>query len=84
MKGKAVSIREGVYAWLVANGPATDKRMQEELGLDGNTQRPRRVELFRDGRIREMGKVKLPSGRSAMTWGAVPALRFERPGSGGP
>jgi len=34
---------------------ATDKEMQTALGMDGSTQRPRRIELLRAGLIRDMG-----------------------------
>lgn len=66
----AVSQRERVYHWLVANGPATDKQMQAALNMDGSTQRPRRVELMRAGRIVDWGKRKQENGRSATVWRA--------------
>ena len=36
-----------VYGCILAAGPAglTDKEIQRKLGMDGNTERPRRIEL---------------------------------------
>lgn len=49
----------------------TDIECQAETGMDGSTQRPRRIELQRAGLIRESGKRETPSGRLAVVWVAV-------------
>lgn len=67
----AKSLRQKVYEFLVLWGPSTDREMQEGLHLDGSTQRPRRVELFREGRVVEHGRRVQPNGRSATIWRAV-------------
>ena len=65
---QAGSLRERVWQWLFHYGPATDKEMQQGLEMDGSTQRPRRIELFQDGRVVPVGKVQQPNGRSAVQW----------------
>lgn len=68
--GNAASIREKVYEAIAAapNG-LTDLEIQDILGLDGSTERPRRIELLGAGRIKATGIRKTPSGRPAMVWG---------------
>jgi hypothetical protein len=47
----------------------TDHQMQEVLGMNPSTQRPRRVELVNAGLVVESGFHRLtPSGRKAMVW----------------
>ncbi len=67
----AGSLREQVWSWLYWYGPATDKEIQVGLGMDGSTQRPRRVELFKAGRVENVGKVKQVNGRSAVLWRTI-------------
>jgi hypothetical protein len=51
---------------------ATDLEIQAELGLDGSTQRPRRIELLQAGDIEDSGQTReTPSGRRAVVWIAV-------------
>lgn len=40
------ALQKKVLDCLKSNGPLTDKEMQHILGMDGSTQRPRRVELW--------------------------------------
>jgi len=69
VRGKAASIRERVFAYIAAFGPATDEQIQDALDLSGNTQRARRVELVEAGRVVDSGKVlKTRSGRDAVAW----------------
>jgi len=71
--GGAATIRERIYE-AIAGAPdgLTDLEIQELLGLDGSTQRPRRIELQGSEklnlpvRIMAIGIRKTPSGRAAM------------------
>lgn len=48
---------------------ATDFEIQIALGWDGNTERPRRLELQRAGRIKDSGrKRETPLGGKATVW----------------
>lgn len=68
-RGMAHSIRERVYdAIAAAPDGMTDIELQDALGLDGSTQRPRRIELLGEGRIRALGVRKQANGRAAMVW----------------
>jgi len=71
VRGVAPSLREQVWLWLSECGPATDGEMQSGLSMRGSTQRPRRIELFRAGRIEEAGFVEQSNGRLAMSWKVV-------------
>jgi len=55
----------------------TDEECQERLALtmSANTQRPRRIELFRAGLIVGRGTRKTRSGRDAVTWVDAELLR---------
>lgn len=67
--------RERVLAFLRSRGAcgATDAEIQEALGLDGSTQRPRRVELVRAGLVVDTGRVRpTQSGRVAAVFAAKP------------
>ena len=53
-------------------GPLTDEEMQDRLGMNPNTQRPRRRELEQAGRIRKTGgRRPTRSGMAAALWGVV-------------
>ena len=63
------SLRHQVFAYLRHHGPATDEKIQEELGMPASTERPRRVELVRDGLVADTGQRALThSGRRAVLW----------------
>ena len=49
----------------------TDEEMQHKLGMNPNTQRPRRGELARAGLVVECGTRRTTSGRMASVWRAV-------------
>lgn len=54
-------------------GGLTDEEIQGLTGLSPSTERPRRVELWRDGLVAESGlHRKTTSGRSAVVWLAEP------------
>jgi len=69
LDGKALNaLQRKVLAWLAENGPATDEEMQEGLGMNPSTQRPRRIELARRGLVVEAGARRTASGRMAVVW----------------
>lgn len=50
----------------------TDHELQERLGLNPSTQRPRRIELVRAGLVVDSGEEReTPSGRRAVVWVAT-------------
>lgn len=61
-----------IHAWLLGHGPATDEDMQREMGLPANTQRPRRRELEKAGRVRSVSWVRNERNRRATLWEALP------------
>lgn len=51
----------------------TDEEMQNALGMNPSTQRPRRIELVSVGLVVDSGETrKTRSGRRAVVWRAVP------------
>lgn len=71
---KAGTLRGALLAHLdfLAERGATDEEMQQALGIDPNTQRPRRVELHEGGFIADSGRRRpTRSGRGAVVWVAV-------------
>lgn len=51
----------------------TDEQIQANLGISGNTSRPRRGELVKLGLVRDSGRRgKTSSGRNAIIWEIVP------------
>lgn len=61
-------LRARVLAVLRERGPLTDEEIQDVLGMNPSTERPRRVELHRARLIRIVGKRKTRSGRMAALW----------------
>lgn len=54
---------------LVGAAGATDEEMQERLGVQPNTQRPRRVELVAAGLVENSGNTReTRAGRQACVW----------------
>ena len=73
VRSSAASIRARVLEYLQRQGPkgATDDEVQRALNLPGSTQRPRRVELIRDGMVRDSGRKRPTStGRAAAVFTA--------------
>ena len=68
VRGSATSQQERIYAWLAANGPASDEAIGLALGLSGDTVRPRRGALRDAGRIVQDGECVTVKGRRAVTW----------------
>lgn len=50
----------------------TDLELQLYLALDGNTERPRRVELQRGGHIVDSGRRRVAQGRPMIVWVVAP------------
>lgn len=66
------SLKGKVLAYLRTAGKATDEQMQEALQMNPSTQRPRRIELWKAGLVRDSGIQKATkSGRMAAVWEAV-------------
>lgn len=68
---KAQALRQRIYERIVMSGDSgmTDEELQLDLGIPGNTERPRRWELHKDGLIRCNASTRLTkSGRSAFVW----------------
>lgn len=63
-----VTLRERVYRCILACGPITDEGISDALAMPGNTQRPRRIELVKAGRIVARGTLRTQSGRQAVAW----------------
>jgi DNA-directed RNA polymerase specialized sigma24 family protein len=68
---ESATLREEVRKHLVACGEhgATDEEIQNALGMNPSTQRPRRIELVQRGIVEDSGTTrKTTSGRSATVW----------------
>lgn len=65
--------RRRVYDFIrrQAEHGATDEEIQEALRMGGNTERPRRVELVRDGLVVDSERRRTHGGRPAIVWVAV-------------
>jgi hypothetical protein len=71
---KTGSIRLSVYEFLVRQGlrGATDQEMQSNLNLSGDTIRPTRMTLLKDGFIMDSGETrKNTNGNPCVVWRAV-------------
>ncbi len=71
MREVAGVLRRRVYAYIASKGPygATDEEIELGLSLPSNTSRPRRWELYREGKIRRSGITrKTLSNRNADVW----------------
>jgi hypothetical protein len=67
----AGTLRARVLAELRAAGPEglTDEELQERLAMGASTQRPRQIELFEAGLVRDSGRTRpAKSGRAATVW----------------
>lgn len=74
-KPTAAAQRESVFR-AIAEAPdgLTDLEIQALLGLSGDSERPRRVELANDRRIVEAGTRTTHTGRQATVW-TLPSAR---------
>lgn len=64
----AAQQREAVFRFIVDHWPCSDDAIQQGLGIPGDSERPRRIELLRAGRIVQDGEALTASGRKAATW----------------
>jgi len=71
-------VLEFIHAHL---GGATDDDIQGGLGMNGDTERPRRIELERMGCVRADGKRLTRKGRWAAVWHYVRPMPVELPAS---
>jgi hypothetical protein len=61
---RAGSLRATIYRWLLEQPTgATDEEGQDALGMDGNTYRPRRLELQEAGLVGVTGRERLTKSR---------------------
>lgn len=68
----AAALREGVLNLLKLNPEGlTDEQIQDSMGLNGNTQRPRRWELVNAGLVIRKGTRTVRSGHKAIVWAAA-------------
>ncbi len=66
-------LRAVVLAALQESGPMTSQEIEDRTGLEGNTVRPRLVELREMGRVRDSGLTRpTRSGRDATIWEVIP------------
>lgn len=66
--GGVNSLQATVYAFLV-NRSSTDEEVQDALGMNPSTERPRRVELVEKKLVRDSGDRRLTkAGRRAVVW----------------
>ena len=71
---KSGSIRLSVYEYLIRQGlrGATDQEMQSNLNLSGDTIRPTRMTLLKDGYIIDSGKTRNNlNGNPCVVWRAI-------------
>ena len=64
----APKLRERVFAYIEAHGPVTDEQIANGTALNPSTARPRRLELYRAGRITLAGYSHTAAGRKAKAW----------------
>jgi hypothetical protein len=64
----AGTLRELVYVFIRDHGPVSDEQIAEHLCMNPSTARPRRLELYRAGRIHQSGYTRTNAGRRAVAW----------------
>lgn len=62
------NLREHVYDCIAMFGPMTDEAIAVGLNMNPSTQRPRRLELQRAGRIVQVGHGRTRAGHKAALW----------------
>ena len=74
IRPNAGTLRAMVRNHIILQGSygATDQEIQQALNLSGDTERPRRIELWNAGFIVDSGFIrKTDSGQSAVVWRAA-------------
>lgn len=56
VESKVERDRKLILDWIKVFGGLTDKELQQCLNMDGSSERPRRIELWKQGLIKEGGK----------------------------
>jgi hypothetical protein len=70
--GLAETARGKVLRCIIEHGPVTDEEIADLLAMSPSTERPRRVELHRDGLIEQHGNDGTTrAGRKAVRWVAA-------------
>ena len=67
--GRTSVPREAIYG-LLRRFQLTDEQIAERLKMNPSTERPRRIELAKAGRIHAVGEAMTSSGRKAVVWAA--------------
>ena len=68
ISGNRNSMHTRILKYLEHEG-ATDEQMAIDLDMKQSTQRPRRIELVEQGKVKDSGrKTKTLSGRNAVVW----------------
>ena len=62
--------REAIFN-LLKRYQLTDEQISERLNMNPSTERPRRIELAKAGRIKPAGETLTTSGRRAVVWSAA-------------
>jgi hypothetical protein len=71
IKPEQANLRERVYEAIAASPCGlTDEQIAERTGLNPSTARPRRIELWKAGRVNGLGQERTRSGRWATLWRA--------------
>ena len=71
IKPRVEIYRERILAEIKRSGALgrTDGELQEQLNMNGSTQRPRRIELVDAGLVKNSGRTrKSASGRACVVW----------------
>lgn len=74
IKPRVEIYRERILAEIKRSGALgrTDGELQEQLAMNGSTQRPRRIELVDAGLVKDSGRTrKSASGRACVVWVAA-------------
>ncbi len=67
--GSVTTLRGQIMIYLQLNGPRSDDEIQQALGMNPSTERPRRIELCKLGLVRDSGlQGKTKSGRACTLW----------------
>jgi hypothetical protein len=69
VRSKVERDKDQIEAWLKVFGPATDQMIQDALGMDGSSERPRRIDLVNELRVVDSGLKMLTRSESwAVAW----------------
>lgn len=71
IKSRVAIYRDRILAEIKRSGALgrTDGELQEQLNMNGSTQRPRRIELVDAGLVKDSGRTrKSASGRACVVW----------------